>query len=627
MKFGSAFSDAVIKEQRKEHIFQTETSSWWTGYGRVMVFIICGTFAVFFLVWRLVDLTVIHGHMYRELADSNRTKELIRHAPRGVLLDRTGKPLVANIPQYRLLKPCEGKTDGTECVSYISEAEGNALQTSGLPKGDFLEVDYERHYLYPDVMSHVLGYVNELSPTELSDEYYTLRGYQTGDKIGRVGAEEVFEDRLRGRNGKELVEVDASGKISRVLGVDPEIAGENIQLSIDANLSQIVTDAFPKEYKGAVVVSKPSTGEILAMYSNPTFSSSAFSLGMTQDAYTNLINNPDQPMFNRAIGGVYPPGSTFKIVTSMAGLEENAITGDTTVEDTGVIKIGAFSFPNWFFIQYGRTDGIVTVVKALQRSNDIFFYKVGEWLGITKLSVWAKKVGIGKPLGIELPGEASGLAPDPAWKNTQFQTPLDLEQHNNEWYLGDTYHAAIGQGYVLTTPLQVNAWTNIIANGGKLCKPTILKCQPGTNCQKNCTDLKLKSETLSLITTGMRAACDTGGTGWPFFNFSVKKSSIAGGDTTASSSGAMVRVPVACKTGTAEFGGVDASTTHAWFTIFAPLPADKTGVSSSSPTDTSQTTISGDPDISVTVLLEGAGEGSDKAAPIAKKILEEWFSR
>lgn len=626
MKFGSAFSDAVIKEKRKERLFQTETSSWWTGYGRLLVFIVCGVLAIFFLIWRLFDLTVIRGHMYRELADGNRTKELIRHAPRGILTDRTGKPLVANIPRYRLLKPCEGKTDASECVSYITSAEGDTLEKEGLPKGYFLEVDYERQYLYPDVMSHILGYVNELSQTELSDDYYALRGYRAGDKIGRVGVEEVFEDRLRGRNGKELVEVDSSGKISRTLGVDPEMSGETIQLSIDAGLSQAVADAFPKEYKGAVVVAKPSTGEILAMYSNPTFSSSAFSLGMTQNMYTSLINNPDQPMFNRAIGGVYPPGSTFKIVMSIAGLEEGAIKADTTVEDVGVIKIGAFSFPNWYFLQYGRTDGTVDVVKALQRSNDIFFYKVGEWLGITKLSAWARKVGIGKPLGIELPGEASGLAPDPAWKNAQFQTPQDIEQRNNEWYLGDTYHASIGQGYVLTTPIQVNAWTNVIANGGKLCKPTIQKCQPGTNCQKNCTDLKLKPETLSLITTGMREACDTGGTGWPFFNFSVKRSAIAGGDTTtASSSGTLVRVPVACKTGTAEFGGADASTTHAWFTIFAPLPA-ATDPSAQSSTAT-QAMISGDPDISVTVLLEGAGEGSDKAAPIAKKILEEWFSR
>ena len=181
-------------------------------------------------------------------------------------------------------------------------------------------------------------------------------------------------------------------------------------------------------------------------------------------------------------------------------------------------------------------------------------------------------------MGVELGGEASGLMPDPDWKKLQFSSAQDKEARNDEWYLGDTYHVSIGQGYVLTTPLQVNSWTNVIASRGSLCRPTIKKATG------DCKDLGIKIETIDLITSGMQKACEAGGTGWPLFGF---------------------RVSVACKTGTAEFGDPK-NNTHAWFTVFASIE---------------------DPEISVTVLVEGAGEGSSVADPIAKKILEEWFGR
>lgn len=547
MKFGSAFSENVTSERKRERWFSKGEPGWWSGSGRFLLFTIFFLLIMFILFLRLFDLSVVNGHQYRALSDSNRTRELIRHAPRGILYDRTGKPLVENVP----------KEQG---------------------------FGYLRRYLYPESTAHVVGYVNELSPEELAKEYYQLRGYGLGDQVGRVGAEDVFEEQLRGRDGKELVEVDAAGNILRTIGRNPELAGQSVQLSIDATLSEVVKNAFPVGKKGAVIVSKPTTGEILAMYSSPSYSPNGFTVGMSQHEYDALIANPDQPMFNRAISGVYPPGSTFKIVTSIAGLEEGAVKPDTMVEDTGVITIGPYSFPNWFFLQYGKTDGIVDIVKAITRSNDIFFYKVGEWLGITKLASWARTIGIGRPLGIELAGEASGLMPDPAWKNLQFQTPSDLEARNNEWYLGDTYHVAIGQGYLLTTPLQDNAWTNVIANGGILCRPTIKKVESGKGKAGNCKDLNIKKETIDLIRKGMEGACAPGGTGWVLFGF---------------------KIPVACKTGTAEFGEATGKP-HAWFTAFAPSES---------------------PEISVTVLVEESGEGSDIAAPVAKKVFEEWFNR
>lgn len=567
MKFGKAFSDnVIIKEKATRRVVKEPGTSWWIGYGRALLFT-SGFFVAFFvLVWRLFELTLVQGHRYRLLADTNRTRDLVQHAPRGILRDRTGKALSVNIPRFRLTRRCE---EVKECSEHVSREEGEQLMREGLPEGWFLESEYLRQYPFGDSLSHVVGYLGELTQKELADDYYSLRNYVAGSLIGRMGAESVFEERLRGRDGRELVEVDVGGKILRSLGRQEAIAGEDITLSLDANISKAAANVFPVDARGAVVVTKPITGEILALYSSPSFS---------PENVEAVLTDPNTPLFNRAIGGTYPPGSTFKIVTSLAALEEKAITDETTVEDVGIIRIGPFTFPNWYFLQYGKTEGTVDIVKALGRSNDIFFYKAGEWVGITKLADWARKLGIGKPLGIELSGEAAGLMPDPSWKNLHFDTEVDREARNNQWYLGDTYHVAIGQGYVLTTPLQVNTWTNVIANEGKLCRPTIRKAK------SDCKDLKISKETIALITEGMTKACETGGTGWPLFGF---------------------KVSVACKTGTAEFGDPQ-NRTHAWFTVFAPLEQ---------------------PEISITVLIEGAGEGSNVAAPIAKKILEEWFGR
>lgn len=547
MKLGKAFSDSIREEKVISRVTKEARSNWWTGSGRTLFFTSGFLITLFVLTWRLFQLTIIEGHRYRLLADTNRTRDLINEAPRGILYDRTGKPLVTNVN------------------------EGRA---------------YVRAYPYAGAMAHVVGYVGEVSQRELEGDYYTTRNYSPGDRVGRMGAESVYNEVLRGRNGRELVEVDAEGTIVRSLGSQRAIAGEDVTLSLDAGLSLVAAKAFPEEMRGAVVISKPTTGEILALYSSPTF---------LPEHVDSSLGDPSEPLFNRAIGGTYPPGSTFKIVTALAALSENAITQKTTVEDIGVITIGPFTFPNWYFLQYGRKEGTVDIIKAIQRSNDIFFYKTGEWLGITKLADFARKVGIGKPLGIELGGEAGGLMPDPDWKNKTFTTLQDLEKRNNEWYLGDTYHVAIGQGYLLTTPLQVNAWTNVIANGGKLCRPTIQKNK------HDCKDLKINQETIAVITEGMRKACEPGGTGWPLFNF---------------------KASVACKTGTAEFGDSN-NRTHAWFTVFAPLLASDSGNQTIKPDQI----LTGEPEISITVLVEGAGEGSNVAAPIAKKILEEWFNR
>lgn len=615
MKFGNTFSDNLIIQSKVSSLIpKTKSHRWWQGAGRVLLLAIILWGGLFILGSRLFSLTVIDGHRFRALADDNRTRDLVRHAPRGILYDRKGTALVENIARFRLLSPCPTKPE-TLCISHISEEKGKQMEIDGLPAQHFLEVDYQRKYLFPESTAHVVGYTGEINAQELDDEYYQLRKYLKGDQIGRSASEVVFEDRLRGRNGRELVEVDANGRILRVLGRDQELPGEDIHLSIDAHLSEVIAKAFPKQYRGAVVVTNPSTGEILAMYSSPTFSLNNFSLGMSQEDYEEFIENVNRPLFNRAIGGIYPPASTYKTLGSWAALEEGVITKDTLIEDTGVITIGPFQFHNWYFTQYGGKDGMVDVTKGIARSNDIFFYKVGEMLGVTKLREWSLKMGLGKKLGIELPGEAEGVLPGPEWKKNQFSTNRDLEMRNNEWYVGDTYHMAIGQGYLLTTPLQVNNWTAVIANGGKFCKPTILKVN-GKRSDTDCHTIPISKETRKLVMTGMRKACEPEGTAYPLFHYSVPL------DSQDASSSAKKFIPIACKTGTAEFGS-PTNKTHAWITAVAPIPTEYINNDDTA----KENMVSGEPELSITVLVEEGGEGSAMAGPIAKAILDYWFTR
>jgi penicillin-binding protein 2 len=322
----------------------------------------------------------------------------------------------------------------------------------------------------------------------------------------------------------------------------------------------------------------------------------------TSSSYANLdeliTDSKNQPFLNRAISGVYPPGSTFKLVVAAAGLSNKIIDENWQVEDTGILKVGEFSFSNWYYTEYGGRDGQVNIVKGIKRSNDIFFYKLAEKIGVDKISQTAVKFGLNRRLGIDLQGEASGTVPTREWK---------LKEIGEQWYLGDTYHYGIGQGFLLTTPLQVNGWTSVIANDGLLYTPHILKNQKPIVIGQNLLD----DNSMKLIRQGMIEACSPGGVAWPLFQFRVHNSKlkidgkdILGVDL-ASGSADTRQITIACKTGTAEHGTADTKP-HAWITLFAPAY---------------------NPQIVVTVLSESSGEGSIVAAPIAKKILEEWFTR
>lgn len=592
MKLGASFADSIHTEKLSRHAYNGYDSSKVT-FRKFLFPLLLGFFSLV-LFGRLFVIQILAGQYYRNLSDSNRIRTTIVHAPRGVIFDRNGNPLVYNAPGYR--ETIDGKT------SLLSSTEG----IKKIADGDkHLEIDSLRSYPFGEAMAHVVGYIGQISPDDLKDPLFA--GYQTNDLIGKMGVEQSFENVLKGVDGQTLTEVDATGKPIRTLGQSDPIPGQNLTLTIDSTLQKDVFAAMKDIKKGAAIVSTPN-GQILAMISKPSFDPNLFTMGKSyqvppdaqyQKISQVLLDGDGQPLLDRAISGTYPPGSTFKLVTAAAGLQTHTIDQNYTVDDEGVLKIGNFSFANWYFTDYGKTEGLVDVVKAIKRSNDIFFYKVGSLLGVDKLSEEAKQFGLGSPLGVQLAGESAGLLPTKAWKQKVI---------GEQWYTGDDYHYGIGQGYLLTTPMQVNFWTEVVANGGTLYKPQLVKDQPPVIKESNL----LSSSTENLLREGMVEACSTGGVAWPFFNFAVEKNKLSmqldSEDTytpDATNAAAMVGIKVACKTGTAQHGD-DKTLPHAWITVFAPAYHPK---------------------IVVTVLAESSGEGSNIAGPVAKEILTKYFEK
>jgi penicillin-binding protein 2 len=450
--------------------------------------VLVGSTLIIFL--QLFRLQIVHGQRNLALSEGNRIKIEETKAARGILYDRQDRPLVYNIPVKN-------------------------------------KIGLSRDYLYNSILAHLIGYVDI-------------------DYQGVSGFEKEYNEVLRGIDGGELIEVDSVGQKVRTLGKQDPVPGKNLSLTIDLDWQKKAHEALGNK-KGAVIISKPQTGEILALVSRPSFDPNEISEKVLEDF--------DEPLFNRATSGVYPPGSIFKIVTAAAGLETGKINGNTLILDTGEIRIGQYRYGNWYFDRFGRTEGLLDIVGAIKRSNDIFFYRVAERVGARKLVEWAKAFGLARD---------AGYLPDPT---------------KEEWFLGNTYHLAIGQGKIGVTPLQVNTMANVIANAGKFCQPKFLKDEA-----ENCQEIGIKKETVAIIKKGMVEACSEGGTSLRFLNLGF---------------------PVACKTGTAEFGPPVGGQvqTHAWFTLFAP--AD-------------------DPQISITVLVEAGGGGSEVAAPIAREIMELW---
>ncbi|HRN96076.1 MAG TPA: penicillin-binding transpeptidase domain-containing protein [Candidatus Levybacteria bacterium] len=586
-KIGPAFSESVSTGNLR---IRRDSKGIFTPEVLALIPLICLVLVAGFFVVRLFYLQVLRSDYYRRLSDENRMRTTIIPAPRGIIFDRNGEALVSNSPAFSL----RDESDSDKKVTFIPRDEA----LTRIANGEEIVSDIQREYLFKGAFAHVLGYIGQISQDELAQSNF--QDYARTDFVGKMGLEQ-YENILHGRNGRELYEVDAKGEKVRFLGKDVPISGRNIHTTLDAKLQEAVAEAMKEASKGAVIVSDPRDGGVMALYSKPSFDPNLFTHPSTYTATGDyqkvediLLDGNMQPLLNRAIGGAYPPGSTYKLVSGIAALETGAMKRDSIVKDTGILRVGAFSFGNWYWLQYGRTDGDVDIVKAVERSNDIYFYKAAEATGIKRLSEWSRKFGLGTKTTIDLGGEVSGTVPDEAWKKKVI---------GESWYLGDNYNMGIGQGYLLATPLQVNMFTLPFANGGTLYQPHLIKGQ-----KKELQSNFVKKENLDAIREGMRRSCAPGGgVAFPFFDFKVhnEKLQLDGRDfveVNATGSGMMTQVAIGCKTGTSESGGERKP--HAWITVMAPFY---------------------NPEIVVTVLVETAGEGSSVAGPIAEKIVRSYF--
>lgn len=560
------------------------------------------------LIGRAAYLQIYQGEYYAGLADGNRIRIVPSMAPRGTFYDRNGELLVTNRPGFSvsllpltapisddvidrlsdLLKvptdeiktkiaghsgfnPIRIKTDVTpDIVSIIEE------QKSQYP-GVVIEVTPIRDYILKQEGAHTFGYVSEINDTEL--EKMKDEGYKSGDIIGKFGLEKVYDKELRGENGGQQVEVDVSGKPVQILGRKEPVPGDDLELTIDIKLQQAAEKAVDDQltqigaHAAAAVVMNPQTGEILAMVSRPAFDPNLFAHGISSKDWNQLNNNPYHPMDNKTITGEYPPGSTFKIVTGTAALTEGVVTPDEQIFDSG----------HHWIIPKGNADGEalgwLNFRSALAHSDNVYFYEMGNRLGIDRLEKYARMFGLGAKTGIDLPYEATGLVANRRYKEKNFD--------DGEWYLSETFDAAIGQGFNLVTPLQAAMVMGEIAADGKRYKPHVVSriLAPDGSVVKDfqpelLSQLDVPEEDIKLVQDGLHDVTKYGTAASNFRGFTVD---IAG------------------KTGTAENSqGRD----HGWFVAYGPFD---------------------NPNIVVAVIVENGGYGSQSAVPIGRKILEVAF--
>lgn len=568
----------------------------------IIYYIAIGAFLL--LIMRLWQLQILQGSEYRKLSEANRLRVIMSPAPRGIIFDRSGIPLVKNSPYYYAsLIPDEfdkGKVDLLSNVLNIPAEEIlEKINTKGLSPfvpvrlkqglsfkevsylesrrsdlpGLIIEVEVSREYLYGDVGSHLIGYLGKLNPSQSKDP--ALKDVPPEAFIGQWGAEMLFDKSLRGTPGKRVIEIDALGREIRLLQEKPPIKGKDIMLSVDINLQKEAEMAFG-EKAGALVAVKPGTGEILGMLSRPSFDPNLFARGISYDEWRALTHDKKNPMLNRALQSQYPPGSTFKIVTAIAALEEGVLSPETRVDCRGGIDYGRWHFGCWR--KHGH--GVISMHRAIVESCDVYFYEAGKRLGIDKIYDYAMSLGLGRKTGIELGREREGLIPNAKWK---------LENKKLPWFLGETFNTAIGQGYVAATPLQLAVMTSAIANGGNLYKPTLIKDAPPIILGK----AKVSPETLEIVKKGLSGVVnEPSGTGW------AAKSQI---------------ISIAGKTGTAQVVAINIGSQnlperfrdHAWFVAFAPVE---------------------NPEIALAVLVEHGGHGGGAAAPIAKRAIEAYMN-
>lgn len=581
------------------------------------------------LIVRLIDVELIKGKEYFVLAEENRYFIKKNPAERAIFLDRYDQPLVENEKQYfHYLQSEQLYSDKT----FITREEALPLLAS-----DSASIGHEFTRIYPhkESLSSVLGYLSPVTEKDLQKN----PSLPLSARVGSLGLEQFFDRNLQTQASLMKFETNALGQKQRLIEETPAIYGQNIKTSLDLYLSEVAYKAMSGK-KGAVIIMDASNGELLVLISSPSFDANVFEEHFinslykrsTQDSLAkikNYLNDENQVFFNRSVNGSYPPGSVFKLITALAALEEGAINENTVVDDQGTLKVGDYEYANWYFTQYGRVEGVVDVKKALARSNDIFFYKAAEWLGPTKLAEYARLFGFGNQTGLQSNQEASGLVPDPKWKETE---------KGENWYLGNTYHFGIGQGDLLVTPLQIASMTQAIANHGTLCRSSLL---PMT--QQSCRDLSVDEKNLEIVLSGMLGACSQGGTAYPLFPYNSALATILDGNL--SDSEKINRGMIACKTGTAEFGAADERgyrQTHAWTTAIVGIDQEKILASLDQGSSAEESLPNrakwlalvkehGFPEkLVITVLVESSSdkiysEGSQDAAPVIAQILEWMF--
>lgn len=534
---------------------------------------------------------ILHEDTYVRLASGNRLR-LIRFPPiRGEIYDRNGAPVAANVTTFDILGyPLD--IEKNDMIDHLAEL----LSRHGIPvTGEDLTKDVKKQYWAPyrvvrvvsnitlaqmadlvadpefpgqffplpvrrrtypagSLASNITGYVAEISENEIKQA--AGKGYAGGDQTGKTGIERQYEDLLRGTPGEESVEVDARGRRVKSIHIRPPERGEDLHLTLDLGAQRLAADLM-KRYRGAIVVMDVATGELPVLYSSPSYDNNPLAWGVSPREWKALMTDPEKPMMDRSIGGQYPPASTFKALVALAALTEKAVTPSTTFYCSGEFRLGRRVFRCWKRSGHGT----MNLLTALQNSCDVYFYQAGLKLGITKLIKWAEIFGLGSATGVDLPGESSGTTAGPDWKKARIK---------EAWYLGDTANYSIGQGFLLTTPIQLARLYAALANGGMLVTPH-LSSGGGEPPKK----LDVSQKDLDIVRKGLDYVVSRG-TGRQAGSFGIT---------------------VAGKTGTAQNSQGD---DHALFAGYAPMD---------------------DPKYVAVALIEGGLHGSSVASPMVGEIL------
>lgn len=576
-------------------------------------FIILSTLVLFVRLWYL---QVIRGDYYYDLAENNHIRTIKIQPPRGVIYDRKGRPIVENVLVFDISIIPEDTSDLTSVLKKlaplinIDPADAMAAIEDAAPirlkyepvkikeeaswedvakvearqdelPGVIVEPVHKRYYPYAGLGSHQLGHIGKATPAQLKKEQA-----DASLLIGQSGIEKVHDSLLRGRPGRRMVQVNASGMKVNDLGVEDPKPGTDLYLTIDLDVQRAAEEALGNR-SGAVVAMDPNNGQILAIVSHPNFDPNLFPRGISPKDWERLMNDPSHPLYNRAIQSVYPPGSTFKIIVSLAGLDTGVIKPEDEVTCNGFIKHGRHTFRCWKREGHRR----ISFHRGLVESCDVYFYSMGEKIGFDRIALYAQKMGLGTPTGIKLPDEKSGFIPTTAWKQKKFKEP---------WYIGDTYINSIGQGFVLVSPIQACQMIAAVANGGMFYRPQLVfKTRNRETGSVTIYDAEKKD---------LRAVIDPKA-------FEEVRKALIGVVSEPGGTGHAASTPIATvagKTGTAQViaqkepGKKLAAhlEDHAWFVAYAPAE---------------------DPKIAVAVLVENGGHGGGAAAPVARRVIEEYL--